>query len=424
MKLTRLILLTTSLVTPIILLSRCSVIDAKKDSATKEDPGSCFVEAFPASVKPGETLQLRPEKSVSWDTYQSIRIENQSFNSTNSAGITVTPKSSRVYVATAVLADGTNKSCKVAVVVEGLEFDATCTLVSDPSSVSANQDVNITLQVSGSDAVEKSYVNEIFVGGAAGGTRLFNVTSTQTFIGRIESSEGKSTECALTVEHQKPIATGECKVVPSAEDNKLVTDGNAKYAAENAAAKAEKLAEQVAGREAYTVTNADSLIYFSEKAVCKKITGQEQNPNCKTVRSNNLGSVEYLLLDVAGQYYEVYGTYVNGAEVKIVKETSGNPAPVIISPSREYAEEIEVEICECTYANNNSGAPADMDNSIAPPLSQVLWYPVTKTLRAASYVGGTVQTYQEKQVYLKTKKVQPPPGVAKPECPIEWNAET
>jgi hypothetical protein len=418
----RFILLTTSVLTPIIFFTRCSVLEAKKESAKKVDTGACFVEAFPSSVKPGESLQLRPAKSVSWDAYQSIRVENQSFDSANTTGINVTPKNSRIFVATAVLADGTNKSCNVEIVVEGHNFDASCSLVSDPSSVTANQDVNVTLQVLGTDAVEKSYVNEILVGGAAGGTRVFNVTATQTFVGRIESTDGKSTECALIVEHQKPIATGECKVEPSAEDIKLVSDGDEKFASENATAKAEKLAEQVAGREAHPVTNSDGLVFFSENSICKKITGQTAPENCSAVKSNNLGTVEYMLLDVNGQYYEVYGTYTNGAEVKIVKDTSGNPAPVIISPSREYVEEIEIEICECTY--NSDSAATGKASDVAPPMAQIFWYPVSNTLRTSTYDGGTMHTYAEKKVFLKTKKVQPPPGVPKPQCPIDWNQAT
>lgn len=407
-----------------IIFTNCSLNDEKKESGVKNS-GACFLIAEPALVAPGESAEIKPGPGFSWDQYRSVTVEGvQTLTSASTKGAMVTPGNSRSYPVTAIRTDGTQTACEVAVKVDGKDFDAACTLIVDPSTITAAQDVNVSLQVSGTEAVESSYVNGIYLGGAAGGSKNFSVVSTTKFTGVIAASDGRKTECLAILEFKNPTASGDCKVEPSAEDKQKNVDANAKYDVENTAAQEAKFAAVAAGRSDFVnVFTKDNAGFLQQESLCLAITGTANAVGCalKTTGSPGNGFL-YAQVDVSGQLYEVYGYRQEAGTIKVVQETDGTPTPIPLAPATEYVEEIEIEICECVYSTDvtNSGVSAD----IAQPVYDFLWYPIASGKRSAAYQGEVVNTYVHKAALIQQKKVQPPAGIAKPECPQDWNQAT
>lgn len=421
------ILLVSACLSVLAVFANCSVMDeAKKGSQTSQGAG-CFVFADPAVIKPGETSVLKPSPSINWNDYKSIEVAGQTLTKASINGITVEPANSRSYVAKATGSDGKVTSCDVAVKVEGADFDAACTLLADPASAGSGQTVTITMQVSGSEQITESLINDVSVGGAAGGSTTMTINASKTIIGTIKAADGRSTECSVTVEMKYETASGECKVEPSDEDNQALADANAKYDAGNALAKANKLAEIVAGRSDYPGVETKSKAGLAtEAAYCAAVTGQTSPTGCTLVNNQSLaGGISYGLVNAAGQYYEIYAYDEVSVTVKIVTDPGNEPVPAIVYKNINNVQELEVEICECTYDNDtnsksSSGISADME----PPYKTFTWYPVTQSLRDDSYKGGIAHPYEHQAAYQKTKTVSPPEGTPKPKCPITWNEAT
>jgi hypothetical protein len=421
------ILLVSACLSVLAVFANCSVMDeAKKNSQTSQATG-CFVFADPAAIKPGETSVLKPSPSVNWNDYKSIEVAGQTLTKASINGITVEPANSRSYVAKATGSDGKVTSCDVAVKVEGADFDAACTLLADPATAAAGQSVTVTMQVSGSEQIAESLINNVSVGGAAGGAKTVTINASRTMIGTIKAADGRSTECSVTVEMKHETASGECKVEPSAGDNQALADANAKYDAGNAVAKANKLAEIVASRSDYAgVETKTKAGMASQAGYCAAITGETNPTGCTLVNNQNLaGGVSYGLVNANGQYYEIYAYDEASVTVKIVSDSGNVPAPAIVYKNINNVQELEVEICECTYDSgtndtSSSGISADME----PPYKTFTWYPVAQELRDDSYKGGTAHPYEHQAAYQKTKTVSPPEGTPKPKCPITWNEAT